>query len=86
LRQHSATTDRKPARALEDVASEGASVVVLGLEQLGEESWAVLTAAGVRLVHVADLAGDGQAAAASKARSAARRRGRATWRRRTSSS
>jgi PAS domain S-box-containing protein len=56
LRQHAATTDRKPARALEDVAGEGASVVVLGLEALGEECWAVLTAAGVRVVRVADVA------------------------------
>jgi PAS domain S-box-containing protein len=55
LRQHAVTTDRKPARALEDVAGEGATVVVLGLEALGEEPWAVLTAAGVRLVRVADL-------------------------------
>jgi PAS domain S-box-containing protein len=57
LRQHGATTDRKPARALEDVAGEGASVVVLGLETLGEECWRVLTAAGVQLVRVADVAG-----------------------------
>jgi PAS domain S-box-containing protein len=57
LGQHDATTDRTSVRALEDVAGEGATVVVLGLEQLGEESWAVLTAAGVRLVRVADLAG-----------------------------
>jgi PAS domain S-box-containing protein len=57
LRQHAATTDRKPARALQEVAGEGASVVVLGLEALGDECWAVLTAAGVRLVRVADVAG-----------------------------
>jgi PAS domain S-box-containing protein len=57
LRQHVGAIDHKPGRALEETAGEGASVVVLGLEQLGEESWAVLTAAGVRLVHVADLAG-----------------------------
>jgi PAS domain S-box-containing protein len=56
LRQHAAS-DRKPARALEDVAGEGASVVVLGLETLGEECWAVLTAAGVGVVRVADVAG-----------------------------
>jgi PAS domain S-box-containing protein len=57
LRQHTAATDRQPARALEEVAGEGASVVVLGLQELGEESWAVLTAAGVGLVRVADVAG-----------------------------
>jgi PAS domain S-box-containing protein len=56
LRQHAAS-DRKPARSLEDVAGEGASVVVLGLETLGEECWAVLTAAGVGVVRVADVAG-----------------------------
>src|SRR5919201_1860049 len=57
LRQHAATIDRKPARVLEEVAGEGATVVVLGLEDLGEECWAVLTAAGVRVMHVADVAG-----------------------------
>ena len=57
LRQHGVTTNRKPARALEEVGAEGAGVVVLGLEELGEECWAVLTAAGVRLVRVADVAG-----------------------------
>jgi PAS domain S-box-containing protein len=57
LRQHAATTDHKPAKALEEVAGEGASVVVLGLEALGDECWTVLTAAGVRLVRVADVAG-----------------------------
>jgi PAS domain S-box-containing protein len=57
LRQHAATIDRKPARALEEVAVDGASVVVLGLESLGDDCWAVLTAAGLRLVLVADVAG-----------------------------
>src|SRR5690242_18040254 len=57
LRQHVGAVDHKPWRALEETAGEGASVVVLGLEQLGAESWEVLTVAGVRLVHVADLAG-----------------------------
>jgi PAS domain S-box-containing protein len=57
LREHVAATARKPARALEEVAGEGARVVVLGLEALGEECWAVLTAAGVRLARVADVAG-----------------------------
>jgi PAS domain S-box-containing protein len=57
LRQHADAIDRKPARALEEVAGEGASVVVLGLEELGDECWAVLTDAGVRVVRVADVAG-----------------------------
>ena len=57
LRQHADAIDRRPARALEEVAAEGASVVVLGLEELGEECWAVLTDAGVRVMRVADVAG-----------------------------
>ena len=57
LRQHAATTDRTPARALEEVAGGGATVVLLGLEELGDECWAVLEPAGVRLVRVADVAG-----------------------------
>jgi PAS domain S-box-containing protein len=56
-RQQAATSDRTPARAREELAREGASVVVLGLEVLGEECWSVLTTAGVRLVPVADVAG-----------------------------
>jgi PAS domain S-box-containing protein len=42
--------------ALEAVAAEGASVLLLGMEDLGEQPWAVLTAAGIRLVRVADIA------------------------------
>jgi PAS domain S-box-containing protein len=61
LRGQAVRTDRKPARALEELAGEGASVVVLGLEALGEECWNVLTAAGVRIVRVADVAGALQA-------------------------
>jgi PAS domain S-box-containing protein len=38
-------------------ASEGASVHVLGLEELGDECWAVLTDAHVRLRRVRDVAG-----------------------------
>jgi PAS domain S-box-containing protein len=57
LRQHPVTTGRKPAWVLEEVAGEGARVVVLGLEALGDECWAPLTAAGIRLVRVADVAG-----------------------------
>ena len=37
---------------LEGVASEGASVLLLGLQELGDECWAVLAAAGIRLVSV----------------------------------
>jgi PAS domain S-box-containing protein len=56
LRQHTGAADRQPARVLEEVAGEGASVVVLGLQQLGDECWGVLTAAGVRVVRVLDVA------------------------------
>jgi hypothetical protein len=38
---------------LEGVTGAGRSVLVLGLEELGDESWAVLAAAGVRLARVA---------------------------------
>src|SRR5215208_5796566 len=52
-RERAASVDRRPARLLEGVADEGASVLVLGLEELGDEPWAVLAAAGVRLARVA---------------------------------
>ncbi len=38
------------------MAREGASVLLLGLEELGDESWAVLAEARVRLVRVPDVA------------------------------
>jgi PAS domain S-box-containing protein len=38
------------------MAREGASVVLLGLDELGDESWAVLAEARVRLVRVPDVA------------------------------
>jgi PAS domain S-box-containing protein len=40
--------------ALKTVAGTDASVVLLGLGEVGDEAWEVLTASGVRLVHVAD--------------------------------
>jgi PAS domain S-box-containing protein len=42
--------------ALDPVTAEEAKVLVLGLEELGDESWSVLTAAGVRVERVADVA------------------------------
>jgi PAS domain S-box-containing protein len=45
----------RPVSALRDVAGAGASVVLLGLEHLGDEAWDVLTASGLRLEHVADV-------------------------------
>src|SRR5829696_1578857 len=53
MRERGASLDWRPARVLEGVAGEGASVLVLGLEELGDESWAVLAAAGVNLARVA---------------------------------
>ena len=40
--------------ALRGVAGAGASVVLLGLEAVDDEAWAVLSASGIRLVHAAD--------------------------------
>jgi CheY-like chemotaxis protein len=45
----------RPVSGLWDVASAGSSVVLLGLEQVGDEAWEVLTASGLRFVHVADV-------------------------------
>jgi PAS domain S-box-containing protein len=39
------------------VAGEGASVLLLGLEHVPDESWAVLKKAGIRILRVADVAG-----------------------------
>jgi PAS domain S-box-containing protein len=44
----------RPVSALRDAAGGGSSVVLLGLEHLDDEAWAVLTASGLRLVHAAD--------------------------------
>ena len=49
-------TDRAPARALARVAGDGATVLLLGLEDLGDDCWSVLAAAGVELVRVRDVA------------------------------
>ena len=46
----------RPVAALKDVAVAGASVVMLGLDEVGDDEWGVLTASGLRLVHVADAA------------------------------
>jgi PAS domain S-box-containing protein len=48
--------DRLPLRALEGAAGEDASVLLLGLEDLGDESWEVLAAAGIAVVRAADRA------------------------------
>jgi len=41
--------------ALEAAAAEKASVVLLGMEEIEDESWAVLGAAGIRLLRAPDL-------------------------------
>jgi PAS domain S-box-containing protein len=47
--------ERRRSAALEGVAAEGASVLLLGLEELGDECWAVLEAAGVGLARVGSV-------------------------------
>jgi PAS domain S-box-containing protein len=48
--------DQRHAQVLEGVAGTNANVVLLGLEGLGEECWAVLRDAGVRLARVESVA------------------------------
>ena len=50
-----AATDTQPARALATVAGEGACVLALGLSDCGDDAWAVLDAAGIGLIHAADV-------------------------------
>ena len=47
--------DTQPARALATVAGEGASVLALGLHDCDDAQWAVLAAAGIRLIRVEEL-------------------------------
>ena len=54
--EHAYTIDRAPGRALARVAGDGATVLVLGLEELGDDRWAVLAAARVEVVRVPDVA------------------------------
>jgi hypothetical protein len=42
----------RPVSALKGVAGAEASVLLVGLEDVGDEAWHVLTASGLRLVHV----------------------------------
>ena len=44
---------RRPSSALDGLVREGDSVLVLGLEELGEDAWTVLAASGLRLLRVA---------------------------------
>src|SRR5262249_34860766 len=56
-RHHAGAPDRQPARTLQAVAGDDATVVLLGLDAVGDERWAGLVHAGVRMVRVADVAG-----------------------------
>ena len=47
--------DVQPPRVLGSAAGEGASVLLLGLEELGDECWTVLAAAGIELARVATV-------------------------------
>ncbi len=47
--------DTQPARALATVAGEGACVLALGLRDCDDAQWAVLAAAGIRLIRVEAL-------------------------------
>jgi PAS domain S-box-containing protein len=68
IRQHRGAANRRdPARALESVAARGETVLALGLDDLQDDSWAVLVDAGVRVVHAADVAGALRALAAHPA-------------------
>jgi PAS domain S-box-containing protein len=50
-----ASTARDPAQALAAVASDSPTVLLLGLEDVHEDAWAVLDNAGVELSRVTDL-------------------------------
>ena len=47
---------RRPSTVLDGLVREGDAVLLLGLEQLGEDAWAVLAASGLRLLRVAETA------------------------------
>ena len=54
---HTGAVDRrKRARALEDAAPEGATVLLLGLEELHDDCWGVLFDGGIRLERAGDVA------------------------------
>ena len=47
---------RRPSGALDGLVRDGDGVLLLGLEHLGEDAWAVLTDSGLRLLRVAETA------------------------------
>lgn len=56
MRERMEPLERRPSRALSGVAGTDARVLLLGLEQLADDTWAVLAAAGIALARVADTA------------------------------
>ena len=48
---------RDPARALKDTGAKAARVLLIGLEELHDDCWAVLVDAGIRLERADDVAG-----------------------------
>jgi PAS domain S-box-containing protein len=57
VRGHASRIDHDPARTLAAVAGDGATVVLLGLDDVDESCWAVLDAARVGLVRTANVDG-----------------------------
>jgi PAS domain S-box-containing protein len=53
VRHRDGIADRRPAKLLQGAAGEDASVLLLGLEDLPDECWTVLAAAGIGLARVA---------------------------------
>ena len=49
-----ALAEARPVAVLREVAGDDASVLLVGLEDVGAEAWRVLTASGLRVPHVAD--------------------------------
>ena len=50
------TQVRPPSSALDGLVREGEGVLLLGLEHVGDDAWAVLSGSGLRLVPVLDTA------------------------------
>jgi PAS domain S-box-containing protein len=55
-RARSTAVRRRPSSTLEGLVREGDGVLLLGLEEVGESAWAVLSDSGLRLLRVAETA------------------------------
>ena len=55
-REGPADGDGRRSTALDGLVRKGDGVLILGLEEAGEDAWAVLAASGLRLLRVADAA------------------------------